>query len=511
MRSVLRHVGAASVLALSLGFCAAGAQASTPPVPVTAAPATPSVAAVNPNTAIAIMQATAAMQAGNCKEAMPALTQLWDDADLQKSDPDMAEQFRFSRVLCTFQLEDVKAALALSEQNIRHVGATLSSFDLHVFLLLTDGQNDAAGLTLEEAMTRFPADAPNLTDITVMATMLTQSTEDKRRALLAHLERVHWQLHDASGRQLIDYLRLDGLRVAVKAGDKPLAELYRADIANNAYMYALSQGDGDISDPAVPSMQVVPIVRKQIEDVKTHIANTPTDLLGMRYLVEIERSADEHELALLQLNGILQLIRENGLDKFDAPNTYPNLAMDRAVLMADIGKLDDALATYKEGAEKMRGPGTLNFILSYMQFLIDAGRENDALALESHVDFAGMDADDKRALATVEACAYGYMKDTLRFSLAMRAAATPGGIVDPKPFLCAGDTEGAAQALIEQINDPASRDDMIMAMQDSKPAIPHSERGRAYVNAWTALKKRPDVVAAAKARNIVIRSWLLRY
>lgn len=502
--SALRRWGSAIALSLALSFGASAVQAQT------SATKTSSTAPANTKTAIAIMQATAAMQSGRCDEAMPFLDQLWDDGDLLKSDPKLAEQFRIQRIICTIQLKDMAAGLAISADGLKHPGASIASYDLHVFLLLTNQRLDEAAATMREAIARFPESTPQLTDVTVMVTLLSLDTP-KRRELLAALQRNGWQLRDPSGRLLIDFLRLDGLREAVKAGDKVLADLYRADIDDDAYVYALSQGDGNISDPAVPPQYVVPVVRGQIEAVKNYIANTPTDLPGMRYLVMLERSADEHELALVQLNGILQLIRANGLDKFQSPNTYPNLVLDKAVLLSDLGKPADALALYKDGTKAMRGPGTYDFVMSYMRLLINLGQDREALALESHVDFSALDEGEKREWAANSACAYAYLKDTDRYNLSLTMATAPSGIVDPRPYLCAGDIDGAAKAVITLINTPGARDGAIMLLQSDKPDIPHSERDKAVINGLEAVKKRPDVIAAAKAQNIIIRTWPLRF
>lgn len=505
MTSVLRQLAPVSLLAL--GMCLAALPAAAAPTP---APAPAAAPAANTNTALNIMQATAAMQAGNCDEALPILELLWNDAELLKGDPDLAEQFRFQRILCTLALKGMPEALALSEEGLKHPGATITSYDLRIFLLLSADQPDTAADVMAAALTRFSSTAHKLTDMTVMGTLLTVKLE-RRRELLASLQRAGWQLRDPSGRMVIDYLRIDGLREAVKAGDKVLADLFRADIADNALIYPMAQGDGNVSDAAVPSAYVMPVLRQQIKDVETYIANTPTDLPGLRYLMVLQRAADEQKIALVQLNGVLQLIRVNGLDKFQSPNTYPNLIRDKAVLLAELGKPDEALALYKEGAKYMKGAGTFNFTMSYMDFLISLGRDKEALELEANIDFTMLSDSDKLRLAGTQACAYGYLKDTARYNVTLSMATTASGLVDPQIYLCAGDTEGAAKALIAFINDPDARDSAIMTMQNSKLPIPNSERDKALINAGAALKKRPDVIAAAKAQNIIIRDWPLRF
>jgi len=487
-----------------MGFAAAGAL-----VAALSAGAAVADAPAN-NTALNIMTSTAAVQAGKCDEALAPLEALWNDPAFQAADPDTAEQFRFQRILCTLTLKGAAAAVALSAENEQHAGASIASYDLHTFLLLSTSQVPAAAANVELALTRFPDTSPKMTDMTVMATLLALEDDATRYGLLNHLERVRWQIHDPSGRLIIDTLRLQGLRNALAAGDHGLAALYRADIAPDAYMYALIEGDGRLTDAASPAANLQPVVRAQIEEVKTYIAGRPTDLLGLEYLIGLERSADDHEIALVQLSGILNLIAQNGLQKFEQPNAYPSLIADKAQLLLDLQKLPDALDVFKDGAQRMKGPGTIDFVIAYMNALIDTGLEKDALALEARIDLVSMDARQKRALAATQACAFAYMKDTVRYAQSLAASADEQGIPAIKPYLCAGDVEGAAAALIARINDPASRDQAILLMQDVKPQVPHSGRDRDYINAMIALRKRPDVLAAAKAQDIVVRAWPLR-
>jgi hypothetical protein len=479
-------------------------------VALSAAPITDARAA-DGDTALNIMTATEALQAGKCDRALPALDALWDDPAFVAADADTAEQFRFQRILCTLRLKGPAAAVALSAENTHHPGAGLSSYDLHVFLLLSTEQAPAAAATMEEALTRFPDAAPRLTDLTVMATLLTVVDDTTRYKLLDHLERVRWQIHDPSSRPLIDTLRVAGLRRAVALGDNGLAALYRNDVAPDAYMYALIEGDGRLTDASQPAANVQPVIRAQIDEVKTHIAGRPTDLPGLAYLIRIERSADDHEVALLQLNGILRLVFVNGLDKFEQPMTFPGLIDAKGQLLFDLQKQAQALEVYKDAAQYLKGPGTVDFTIAYMNALIDLGQDREALNVGSRIDFLSMNGDQRRALAATQACAYAYLKDTTRYAQSLAFSADAHGVPPVKPYLCAGDTNGAAAALVALINDPDHRDQAIMLMQDVKSQVPHSTRNRDYLAAMIALRKRPDVMAAAKAQDIVTRAWPLRF
>jgi tetratricopeptide (TPR) repeat protein len=499
-------------LGLALAFVIPAHAADAPSV--TPAPAA-DAAAPSPQTAtaIAIMQVDAALQGNDCAKALPLLAQLWDDPAIQAQDPKLAEKYRINRIICTVQQQDVKAALVLSQQSLTHPGTAVVSYDLHAYLLLMDERPDEAAATLDQALTRFPDDVARLTDETVIGTLmaLQQKNPGVTPPLLDHLEKAHWQVDNVVMRLSVDYMRLEGLSAAVDRHDRALADLYRADLANNAITYIISQGDGRLSDPAMASWPVKPVIRKQITEVGTYVAAHPNELFAVEYLLTLEHMNEDDGAALVQLSTIFSLLDANGLDKFSNPEVLPSLFVQRATMLAEAGRVDTALETYKSAAARMSGADLFDFNMSYMNFLIDIGHDKDALALESRIDLVALSASQRVQLAAAQACAYAYMGDTARYNAALSLTKGRDGIGDMQPYLCAGDLDNAAKAMIRQINDPAQRDSVITQAQVALPGIPISPRSKAYYTALAAVKKRPDVQAALKAQNITVRSWLLRF
>ncbi len=475
----------------------------------------PAVAAPSQTeTAIAIMKLDAAMQSQDCGAAMPLLAQMWDDPNLQAQDPRLAEQYRYTRVICTYkQTQDVKAAIALSEQNLAHAGTGMDSYDLHAFLLLSDDRLDDAAATLDTALTRFPDDMKTLTDETAMGVLLALSAKDEARglALLDHMERAHWRATDVTMRLSQDFMRLEGLRAAVKRHDRALADLYRASIDDNALVYIVSQGDGNISDPAIPPQPIKPIIKKQINDLAAYVTEHPNELFAVHYLVSLERMNEEDGVALVQIGGILDLLRANSLDKFKSPESLPDLFVTRAKLLAEAGRVDNALVAYKEASAAMGGAGLFDFNIEYMDFLTDIGQDQAALGVAGRIDLLGLNDGERRQLASAEACSYAYMKDDAHYNALLRLTMDGNGLGEMHPYICAGDVENAAKAMIRDINDPEQRDTMIGTLQTTLPEIAYSPRTKVYYTTLNALKKRPDVLAAAKAQNIIIRNWMLRF
>ncbi|ESQ87084.1 hypothetical protein ABAC460_21175 [Asticcacaulis sp. AC460] len=493
----LRLMG--SLVAMAMGLAVSAVQAADAPQS-------------SPGTAIAIMQASAALQSEDCTAARAPLNLLWNDPYLDQADPDLAAQMRASLIACTAQTDGMKAAIALSAMNIKRPNATIAAYDLHIFLQLIDNQVIAANTTLNDALTRFPATATDMTDMTVLGVLLQLSSVDGEAgyAVLNRLQEARWQAHNPAMRPLIGFLRVEGLRKSLAAGDATHVALYRQDIAQDSLIYVMVEGDGELSDPNVPSIDVRPVIQREIEANATRVAGNPAELMVLRYLIMLERSNNQSALALTQLDGILSLVDQYGLQNFQNIESYPGLLTDKASLLADLGRYAEADKAFKDGAAKLTPQYSVDHNLIYVNFLVDNGREKDALNVAATLVPEAMEQDDQYQLTATRACAYAYSGDEPAYAQAVEVLATQP-LLKVKPALCAGDSEGAAAALIAAINDPGSRLSVIMFLQKGLPQLPFGERDKGFIAAQDALKARPDVIAAAQAAKINIRTWPLRF
>ena len=487
----------ALTLGLALGFTAGAAHAAAP--------------ASSPGTAIAIMQASAALQADNCTDALKPLNQLWNDPYLENSDPSLAADYRLRLVACTAQVTGLNEALSLSTDNITRKGSGLTAFDMHAFLQLMASQPAAAADTLDLAMTRFPDTAPDLSDMTLLGTLAVLHDLDPARALalLDHAETVRWQSHSLPSRPGLGLLRIEGLRAAVQAGKAPLAALYRADIRTEAFTYIVSQGDGELSSAAVAPDDVTPILAGQIHDAGAAVQKDPTDLATLGYLITLERANGQSDAALKQLDGILALIGQYGVQNFQNPETYGELIADKALLLSDQGRYSDAVAIFKAGEAALGAGAAGDLDVAYVTFLVDRGADAAALDATATFDVSQLSDGQKISLIAENACAYGHEGDHTNYRLYLSAIGDAGMRLRPK--LCAGDGDGAAADLISVISVPEARSGAIAAMQDGAPGLPLSDSDRTFQAATAGLKKRADVLAAVAAANILVRTWPIRY
>ena len=460
------------------------------------------------NTALNIMQASADVAAGKCEDALPKLAALWNDASLKASDPELAAQFRAKRVLCTAQVSGPAAALPLSAENLTYEPVSVDAYGLHIFLQLGNDQPQEASRTLDAALDKLGPKAVDLADLSVLGTLVLLHDKDKAReaAVMAHIEDAHWQVHDITSRVVLDLFRLEGLR----SGDAAHAAAYRADIARDSAIYILSQGDGRISHGDLPPQNVRGILAGEIADTKAYIVRNSRDLSAISYLVALETMAGDEELALKQVNTMIGLIDANKLAAFENTDSYGNLLSQKASLLADLGKSAEADTAYAEGEARLGGGGSVEFYVNELGYLIDRGREKDALALASRFDLGNLHPDQKAAIASLVACAFAYTGDAADYKTIVDAM--PEG-VEPrtKPLLCAGDSEAAARNTIALIKDEDARDTMITFMQDRQPGIAWGARDQVYINALEALRKRGDVLSAGTQANIVVRSWPVRF
>ena len=463
-------------------------------------------------TAVDIMQATADVDAGKCAEALPILARLWDDPALKASDPDLAAHFRDKRVLCTAEVSGPAEALVLSTQNLALGTPSVDTYGLHVFLQLATGQAQAASQTLDVALDKLGPKSADLADLSVLGTLVLLQDKDKARetALVAHLEDAHWQTHDITNRPVLDLFRLESLRAATAAGDQLHAAAYRADISKDSTIYILSQGDGRVSRGDVPQQDIRTILAGEIAETKTYIVRHPADLSAISYLISLETTAGDEEIALKQVNAVIELIDANKLAAFENTDSYGSLLSQKASLLADLGKTDLADAAYAEGEARLNGGGTVDFYVNELGYLIDRGREKDAIALASRFDLTNLHPEQKAAIASLVACAFAYGGDTTDYQTIV--GAMPDGIVPKtRPLLCAGDSEAAARNAIAMIKDEDARDAMIVFLQDRQAGVAWGARNQIYLDAVTALRKRSDVLSAGTEANILIRSWPVRF
>ncbi|WP_369039589.1 tetratricopeptide repeat protein [Stenotrophomonas maltophilia] len=173
------------------------------------------------------------------------------------------------------------------------------------------------------------------------------------------------------------------------------------------------------------------------------------------------------------------------------------LLNNRYTALRRLGRLDDALAAAQQAARiGARGPNGIEHQLSVGFLFLSLGRPQEAVqAVQGIQDLPGY---GKAAQALVQFAAArgrgdtGAMEAARDVILAEREGAS---VFHREMLLEAGDLDGAAAVLIEQLRSPVERGEILASLQDMRtyPSLPGDARGDA---AWRALKQRADVQAA---------------
>jgi tetratricopeptide (TPR) repeat protein len=449
------------------------------------------------------------LEARSCKEAQAPLLRLWDNKNLLTQDKAMFVAMRLERIICTAELEGLPAALALSELNLKSEFVTFKAYELHISLLLGADRAKEAVPLLFEALSRYPDQISQTSNVEALRTLLA-AKDDNTSAfieLMDMFESSRFEPEDPRGRLVYSLLLVERwrLRLDGQAG-KPVYGL-RLNPLNNSYAYVLVMSDARLTvfhEPVKPSLKA--LIEQDIVESKIYLMRHPEDLDTVDYLTSLYEQIDQEQEVVSLLNRYLGLVEQNGLIPFENPLAYGALIVKRAGILANLGRHDEVIEAFKSGEVQLTGQNYADFYFGYMNYLTDMGREKEALALEAKLDLKSLTDYEKEGLAAQRACAYAYLKDTAAYEAQLKLLPAHG-LIRMKPLVCASDAEAAAKNLIEMIQDKKTRDDAIIFVQQSPPLKAWNIRDEAFVKIYEAIKRRPDVLAAAKANSIIIRTW----
>jgi tetratricopeptide (TPR) repeat protein len=185
-----------------------------------------------------------------------------------------------------------------------------------------------------------------------------------------------------------------------------------------------------------------------------------------------------------------------------------NWAQDQlSSIMLALGRSDEAIAALEKGAAlKEHGAINVSQAINLGGVYYAHGRPADTLKAVAALSFSDVSGYGRMALQEVRACAYELLGD--RKGLAEPLAYVKAHVRDGSgPFirtmLCVGDEDALAAEVIAQLADPERRASMLSLLQDYPPDPQASETDRKLHEAWLAMRRRGDVIAAvAKAGRI---------
>jgi hypothetical protein len=501
---------------LALGFAAALLMPGLMQGAAQAAPAKPKPPVVSKTTytiEAAMTEVIAALDRRDCAGALPGLKYLWDNAELAKTDAKLASQMRRQRVLCVSLADSPAAGLALSEANLKNPAADAEAYNVHLLLQLQVKALPEASKTLSQALNRFPDQTEALADEPVLGLVSALKSSD-RTAFDEDLDRLTdagWEATSARNKGYLNYLRLERLRDLSKAaGDPARIAAYREHIEGDGFFYMVMMSDTGLTPATAKPKPLSGVISDEIVEAKIALIKHPDDLATVDALTSLYAQTDQEQQSITLLSRYLGLVDENGLLAFANPESYQNLLVKKAGMLANQGRHDEALAVFTAGEPMVAGQENLDFYTGYMNYLTDMGREKESLALESKIDVKSLGEDDLRDLAAHKACAYAYLGDKTNYQ-AMMKTLPDHAMVRLKPLICARDEAGAVANIVAMLNDPEMRDDAAVLVQDTLAPKPWTPRDQAYVDMFIKVRQTPEVLKAASAAKVTIRKWDVRY
>jgi tetratricopeptide (TPR) repeat protein len=259
----------------------------------------------------------------------------------------------------------------------------------------------------------------------------------------------------------------------------------------------------------------------QIIAARSMVAERPRELRAVLRLGTRLARANRLEEGLRVFEDALARTAEAGLHDgasiYDDIDEYQHWIMNyQARILSKLGRWDEAVKAQSAALEAARIHGSDNLSqqinLGVMHYMM--GKPADALeALDGSGDLSdpksGLSDYGRMAAEAVRVCAYEQLGDSEKReqSLAyIREHALDGYVAVKEALLCAGDLDGLAQVIIEHLEDPLRRNEILRDLQVYYPVPNLTPFGQTIEERFQALRDRQDVrEAAGKVGSIL--SW----
>lgn len=226
-------------------------------------------------------------------------------------------------------------------------------------------------------------------------------------------------------------------------------------------------------DPVVqrdsPALDPRRAAQVEVERLTQASKAAPGSLDLLLALVTAKRRLGQNAEALAQIEGAVARIKAEGPGAFTDTEEQSNWLYDlQARLLMDSGRVDEALAIQEKGAAlKEEGGDNTSQVLNLGSQYVALGRPRDALAAIAKV--GGMSPYGEMVRLYVDGCARAQLGDAaaVQADLAkMRKLWPINGDALQDVLICANDLDGAAKVLIQRLEDPQQRADVLRDAQE---------------------------------------------
>lgn len=179
----------------------------------------------------------------------------------------------------------------------------------------------------------------------------------------------------------------------------------------------------------------------------------------------------------------------------------------RAGTLARLGRWDEAAAEMVLARQLSGSDDTVSQTINLADLYYEMGKPQDALDTVKNVADGNASPYGQMSANEARACAYAEQGDTARLAEALHYATAhidDGWAPARSALLCAGDVDRLAAQVIARLDNPDTRVDTLVSVQDYMP-LPHpSAMQTRMADTWTKVVARDDVRAAIARYGIVI-------
>jgi hypothetical protein len=194
----------------------------------------------------------------------------------------------------------------------------------------------------------------------------------------------------------------------------------------------------------------------------------------------------------------------------DKADQWPWVLNSRAWALDQLGRNDEAIRQMQAAsALGEQGKTNVSQAINLADMYLLDGRPAEAVAALAVLNEAETTEYGRMEALLVRVCAAADTHDAAAMTASLKAM-TPMAGFDPSAYtdalLCAGDQDGAAARTIARLDDPTTRADALVELQDYLPSPNQTPVRRAIDARRAALKARADVQAAANRWGRIL-SW----
>ena len=231
------------------------------------------------------------------------------------------------------------------------------------------------------------------------------------------------------------------------------------------------------------------------------MAAHPRDIAAVDELVSRLSDANHLDEALKLTDGVLAKVAAAPKDApayDDQGEKLPWLQMTRADVLQRLGRVDDQLKSQEAARDNAASSrDTVSQAINLGDQYYATGRPQDALDAVKDVD-GNVSPYGQMAAMEVRACAYKALADTDKLATTMaymKAHVDDGYGPYRGALLCTGDTEGMADVLVARLDNPETRNEVLVWVQNYLPQ-PMSDFARQLSDVAETAQARPEVKAA---------------